>query len=538
MADATPDLGRWHIPVVLATFYRGVPSAMIVMVINFAAPRLHYWCRDAILEDEGTGDPTNTSACWLHINGSRVRCEAWEFDHDTFSSTIVEDWSLVCDRAWMRSVSQSVCLMGMFFGNFLFSHVSDRYGRRITVLLTSLLMLIFGVITAFSWSLTMFNITRFVASLGVGGIQSTTATLFVETVPSRYRLLFGATYGAGWICGQLGLVAVAWFVRRWFMLQLTVSLLSLPLVLNWWFLPESPRWLLSQGRTAEASKELRRAAALNGSLGNGELAAPPATRAATGAAGSTDNGFNFVNLLKRPKLRRFTIVFFIASFAHRLRYFHLTYSSALLSGDLFVNYAIVHVMELPGKLLLGALAVKFLWRRPTLAGCFIVAAAALLVALALTHESTWARVALNAVSMLSMSGAADLLSVFAAEVFPTCLRTVGLGSSYMAACVGATVAPLMVMEGAPAGVNEGILCFLQLLAVLSLLLVPETLHRSLPDTIEEAESGFREKDSPKNEKVLEVLASQEETVKPPPPEDTSPCIFTAPSAALSEQTRL
>ncbi|KAK8782459.1 hypothetical protein V5799_016199 [Amblyomma americanum] len=193
MADATPDLGRWHIPVILATFYRGVPSAMIVMVINFAAPRLHYWCRDAILEDEGTEGPAiNASACWLHVNGSRVRCEAWEFDHDTFTSTIVEDES-------------------------------------------------------------------------------------------------------------------------------------------------------------------------------------------------TKKGFNFVNLLKSPKLRRFTMVFFITSFAHRLRYFHLTYSSALLSGDLFVNYAIVHVMELPGKLLLGALAVKFLWRRPTLAGCFIVAAAALLGSLAVTH---------------------------------------------------------------------------------------------------------------------------------------------------------
>lgn len=508
MADVSANLGRWHVPVILATFYRGVPSAMIVMMINFAAPRLDFWCRDAILDDDEGGGlaAANASACWLTVNGSRVRCTAWEFDHSSFQSTIVEDWSLVCDRAWMRSVSQSICLLGMFFGNFFFAHISDRYGRRITVLLTSLLMLIFGVMTAFSWSLTVFNITRFIASLGVGGIQSTTATLFVETVPSRYRLLFGATFGAGWISGQLGLVAVAYLVRHWFTLQLVVSLLSLPLIINWWFLGESPRWLLSQGRTAEASKELRRAAYLNGSQ---PTAAPAVARANESSADSPDKNSNLWSLLKRPILRRFTLVFFIASFSHRLRYFHLTYASALLSGDLFVNYAVVHVVELPGKLLFGALAVKFLWRRPTLAGCFIVASAALLGSLALTPDATWARVGLNAVSMLAMSGAADVLSVFAAEVFPTCMRTVGVGAAYMASCIGATVAPLMVMEGAPTGLNEGIVCFLQLLAVFALLLVPETLHRSLPDTIEEAEAGTKETTKPKEEKALQVLAPSE-----------------------------
>lgn len=506
MADVTAKLGRWHVPVILATFYRGVPSAMIVMMINFAAPRLEFWCRDAILDDGEGPAAANATACWLTINGSRVRCSAWEFDHSRFQSTIVEDWSLVCDRGWMRSVSQSVCLMGMFFGNFLFAYISDRFGRRITVLLTSLLMLIFGVMTAFSWSLTVFNITRFIASLGVGGIQSTTATLFVETMPSRYRLLFGATFGAGWISGQLGLVAVAYLVRHWFTLQLVVSLLSLPLLINWWFLPESPRWLLSQGRTAEASKELRRAASLNG----GQPTAPAAAARATDSqAVSPDKNSNLLNLLKRPILRRFTLAFFIASFAHRLRYFHLTYASALLSGDLFVNYAIVHVVELPGKLLFGALAVKFLWRRPTLAGCFVVAAAALLGSLALNPDATWARVGLNAVSMLAMSGAADVLSVFAAEVFPTCMRTVGVGAAYMASCIGATAAPLMVMEGAPTGLNEGIVCFLQLLAILALLMVPETLHRNLPDTVEEAESGSKERSKPKEEKALQVLAQSE-----------------------------
>lgn len=121
MADVTANLGRWHVPVILATFYRGVPSAMIVMMINFAAPRLDFWCRDAILaDDEGAGPgAANATACWLTINGSRVRCTAWEFDHSNFQSTIIEDVSAGTRKAYYMQLIAAPFSDG--FGCFLCS---------------------------------------------------------------------------------------------------------------------------------------------------------------------------------------------------------------------------------------------------------------------------------------------------------------------------------------------------------------------------------------------------------------------------------
>lgn len=58
-------------------------------------------------------------------------------------------------------------------------------------------------------------------------------------------------------------------------------------------------------------------------------------------------------------------------------------------------------------------------------------------------ESTWERVSLLAVCMLFSSASLDVLSVYAAEVFPTCVRTLGMGSSYMASRLGSAVTPFL-----------------------------------------------------------------------------------------------
>lgn len=274
MADVSESVGfgLWQVPVVLVSFYRGVPSAMLMMVINFAAPRTSFWCYNSTRgEDDvsavGSDPPSNVTAlssqCFVAGANGSIKCDAWVYDHSTFSRTLIEEWDMVCDRNWLRSLTQSVYLVGMFFGNLVFSHLSDRYGRKITTLLTSLVMLTSGVACSFSSSFIVFNIIRFITSLGTGGAQSTSVTLFVETVPSRYRTFYVISCGCGWVLGQLALTAVAYAIRDWRYLQLACAMSSLPLVIVCWHLPESPRWLLTRGERNKAICELRRAAAMN-----------------------------------------------------------------------------------------------------------------------------------------------------------------------------------------------------------------------------------------------------------------------------------
>ena len=65
--------------------------------------------------------------------------------------------------------------------------------------------------------------------------------------------------------GLMVLSGVAYLIHDWRILQLVLfSPLVLVLGMFYWFLPESPRWLMTQGRKEEAQKELWRAAKVNG----------------------------------------------------------------------------------------------------------------------------------------------------------------------------------------------------------------------------------------------------------------------------------
>lgn len=60
------------------------------------------------------------------------------------------------------------------------------------------------------------------------------------------------------------LPGVAYLIRDWKILQLVLSAPSVLLFVTWYFLPESPRWLLRKGRIQEAEAILRQAAERNG----------------------------------------------------------------------------------------------------------------------------------------------------------------------------------------------------------------------------------------------------------------------------------
>ncbi|CAN7938655.1 unnamed protein product, partial [Ixodes hexagonus] len=262
----------------------------------------------------------------------------------------------------------------------------------------------------------------------------------VETVPSRHRVVFVATYGFGWTIGQLATVALAYGIRNWRYLQMASGLFALPLIFLWWFVPESPRWLLTRGREESAMKEIRRAAKINKYL-------PPDLPQISQmfkhqGTGTRPKALTLFDLIKGPKLRIYTFVLWYTFFAQRILYFHLSFAAALIGGNVFLNYAIVQLMELPGKFL-GILATIFFPRKICLISFFFSAAIAFLLALAFSGDSNWGMVAICAVSMLFVSANLELLCVYSAEVFPTSVRTMGVGSAYMASRIGSALAPFV-----------------------------------------------------------------------------------------------
>lgn len=156
----------------------------------------------------------------------------------------------------------SVTFAGMLLGALLGGRTADRYGRlpllRLGLVLASLGSL--GHVVASG--LITFGALRLVTAIGMGMIFVVAMTYLVEVSPvdrrgSRVALtaFFGGIGGA--TVAVLGRIVVplgteAW---RWLFVVGGLGLFALVLTIR---LPESPLWLLSSGRAAEAEKELQR----------------------------------------------------------------------------------------------------------------------------------------------------------------------------------------------------------------------------------------------------------------------------------------
>lgn len=153
-------------------------------------------------------------------------------------------------------------ILGTVIGSFLWGWFGDKIGRRASILLAAVTFIgtsICGAMPDYRWNFAM----CFIMGLGVGGMLPIVFALMAEIIPARHR---------GWVMVLIGGdVAGAYIITSW--LSATVGapdhfgwrvlwLLGLPtgvllVLLNRW-IPESPRFLIQNGRDDEARAVMRR----------------------------------------------------------------------------------------------------------------------------------------------------------------------------------------------------------------------------------------------------------------------------------------
>ncbi|QQP57777.1 Uncharacterized protein FKW44_002873, partial [Caligus rogercresseyi] len=134
--------------------------------------------------------------------------------------------------------------------------LADAWGRRKTALSLLFVQFVAAYCTLFSSNYWIFLVLRMI----LGGSSHTTwlviLIISMEIIPSQKRALIGTLFQMFWKLGFMNLAVLAYFIRDHFYLQLAMSLFNFILLSYFWILPESPRWLLSNGKTAEAKKVL------------------------------------------------------------------------------------------------------------------------------------------------------------------------------------------------------------------------------------------------------------------------------------------
>jgi MFS family permease len=155
----------------------------------------------------------------------------------------------------------SAYLAGAVVGALLFGWLTDRWGRKKLFFITLAVYIAATAATAASWNLWSFALFRFLTGAGIGGEYSAINSTIQELVPARFRgwtdlaingsFWVGAAMGAG---GSVVLLNPALFGPDigWRLAFLIGALLgSVVFVMRFW-IPESPRWLVTHGRERAA----------------------------------------------------------------------------------------------------------------------------------------------------------------------------------------------------------------------------------------------------------------------------------------------
>jgi MFS family permease len=160
-------------------------------------------------------------------------------------------------------LAAGIYIAGACLGALFFSYLTDRFGRKRLFLITLGVYLVFSFLTGFSWNCWSFVFFRFMAGTGIGGEYSAIYSAVDELIPARFRgqvaLAISGSYWIGTILGSGAAILLlneniinqyyGWRLAFWLGAFLGICVLLIRR-----YVPESPRWLLTHGRTEEAEE--------------------------------------------------------------------------------------------------------------------------------------------------------------------------------------------------------------------------------------------------------------------------------------------
>ncbi len=333
---------------------------------------------------------------------------------------LMEQWNL---DPYVAGLLGSSALFGMMFGAMGFGMLSDKFGRKRTIIMCVVLFSLTTVINGFATTPWQFGILRFIAGLGIGGVMPNVVSLMSEYAPKKSRstlvaLMFSGYAVGGMMSAGLGIWIVPNYGWEIMFYLAAVPMLILPLMMK--FLPESVAFLVAQKREDEARTILQKVAPARGIGAEDRLVVPPTKED------------------KAPVLELFrggrafsTTMFWIAFFCCLMMVYALgSWLPKLMSmAGYALSSSLMFLMVLNIGAIIGAVGGGWLADRFSLRSVlvsFFVLGSVSLVTLGYENP-TWFLYTLMGIAGATTIGSQILLYAYVAQYYPTSIRSTGLG---------------------------------------------------------------------------------------------------------------
>ncbi len=164
-------------------------------------------------------------------------------------------------------LSGSAYILGAVLGAVVFGRLTDHFGRRKLFTWTIGVYLLATLATGFAWDFWSFLLFRFITGAGIGGEYGAINSAIQELIPARRRgytdLAINGSFWVGAAIGAMGSLVVLNpevidQALGWRLAFIVGGLLAMIILWLRQFIPESPRWLMTHGRAAEAEAVVAR----------------------------------------------------------------------------------------------------------------------------------------------------------------------------------------------------------------------------------------------------------------------------------------
>jgi putative MFS transporter len=429
--------------------------------------------------------------CSWHTKMRAIFGTAWFFD--AFDSLAIASVLPVLIGAWKLAPEQigqliAIGFAGQLIGSIAAGWAAEKWGRVPTATATLLIFTVMSFACAAAWNYDSLFWFRFVQGLGLGGEVPIMAAYVNEFAKAerrgRFSLGVQVLFAVGLpVVGLVGVYVVPNWGWQWmFIIGGIPALLVFPMRS---LLPESPRWLASQGRYDEAHRMLKRIEDIAVAEGK-PLPELPANLPAVQAV-----KVRFADLLKGIYLKRTLTIWGVWICTYFITYGLTAWAPTLFRTvyKLPLQQSLMYGFALTGVGLIGAIACTFLIdpmgrRRLFMLGLFL--GSLMLLAFWFPAERSASDVLIMiCLGFMFISPLALGLATYTAESYPNHLRALGGGVAGAWQRAASMVGPLLVGFVLPRGGPDMVFFMFGLFALVGAALMFLFAHETRGQVLEE-----------------------------------------------------
>jgi MFS transporter, putative metabolite:H+ symporter len=350
------------------------------------------------------------------------------FDSVTIATvlpTLVALWNLSPQQVgWLIAIG----FAGQAFGALFVGWLAERIGRIPSAVSSIAIFAVMSILCAMATSYDQLLWFRAMQGFGLGGEVPIAATYINEIAKShkrgRFFLLYECVFLVGiLVCSIVGAYVVPRFGYQWMFLMGGIPAL-LTIALRRWC-PESPRWLASRGRLAEADRVL---AGIECEIAkHRELPAVDQASVAARPHGKT----RWAELFEGQYLKRTLVVWVIWFSSYLFTYGLITWLPTIYRTiyEVSVQDALIYGVISTSAGLVGGLVCALLidrtGRKSWMSTAFVLAALPALVIALLDHPSLTTVIVLAGWASVSITSITLTLYLYTPEIYPTRMRALG-----------------------------------------------------------------------------------------------------------------